>query len=266
MLVLDLPIPEDLAPWLERISLLTLDAHEKFPVFAGARVHLGFVERGEIRLHRSSEIWSRDQPACWGASAGFGSVSASEQGARCILLKLAAGAPPALLGCSAEACTEQVLALTTLWPWLKPAPTTTDGLTHALTQLRTAIHRNHDQQAWPPARCRAAMRALDDLPVSKAADFLAISRITLERQIRKSFGIPPKSLARIQRFYRALSALPQTEAAAIAIDTGYYDQSHMIAEFRSMSGHTPATLRELALGQPGQLRLYESPAGSQAGC
>lgn len=269
MLVLDLSIPEDLAPWLERISLLTLDAREQFPIFAGARVHLGFVDRGEIFLHRSDAIWSRDQPACWGASASFGSVSAGDHGARCILLKLAAGAPPALFGCSAETCTEQVLALNKLWPWLKSAPTSTNGLAlldHALTQLRRAIHHNQSRQDWQAARCHAAMRALDVLPVNKAADFLAISRITLERQIRKSFGIPPKSLARIQRFYRALNALPQTEAAAIATDTGYYDQSHMIAEFRSMGGHTPATLRELVLSQPDRLRLYESPAGDQAGC
>lgn len=68
------------------------------------------------------------------------------------------------------------------------------------------------------------------------------------RQLRRVFlaetGLTPKYLCRVLRFRRAVQRMaetPRPDFAALALDTGYYDQAHMINEFRHFSGgHTPA--------------------------
>jgi transcriptional regulator GlxA family with amidase domain len=57
-------------------------------------------------------------------------------------------------------------------------------------------------------------------------------------------GLPPKAAARLLRFERARELAANTERpdwARIAVSCGYYDQSHLIHDFRSVTGHTPAT-------------------------
>jgi AraC-like DNA-binding protein len=68
------------------------------------------------------------------------------------------------------------------------------------------------------------------------------------RQLRRLFlaetGLTPKHLCRVLRFRRAvqrMSSPARPDFAALAQDTGFYDQAHFINEFRNFSGgHTPA--------------------------
>lgn len=57
----------------------------------------------------------------------------------------------------------------------------------------------------------------------------------------EQIGITPKRYARIHRFRRALGMLEHGQAglSRVALRAGYYDQSHMNAEFREMAGLTP---------------------------
>lgn len=70
--------------------------------------------------------------------------------------------------------------------------------------------------------------------------------IRSERQLRRRFesavGLSPKRFARIVRLQEALrrSAAEPARWADVAVDAGYYDQAHMIAEFRALTGQTPA--------------------------
>jgi AraC-like DNA-binding protein len=62
-------------------------------------------------------------------------------------------------------------------------------------------------------------------------------------QFRDHVGAPPRQLGRILRFQRAIKCLGfvhRRRWAALAIDCGYFDQSHMIREFREFAGCTPA--------------------------
>lgn len=67
-----------------------------------------------------------------------------------------------------------------------------------------------------------------------------------ERQLRRRFdvavGIGPKHLARIVRLQEAVRHAASADTgswASIAAAAGYYDQPHMIAEFRALAGRTP---------------------------
>ena len=63
----------------------------------------------------------------------------------------------------------------------------------------------------------------------------------LRRRFRSTVGVGPKTFARIVRLQEAVrraSAAP-IGWADVAAEAGYYDQAHMIAEFRALAGRTP---------------------------
>lgn len=67
------------------------------------------------------------------------------------------------------------------------------------------------------------------------------------RQLRcrfdSSVGLSPKLLFRVLRFRKSLERLREGKAASwpdLALDLGFYDQSHMIRDFRLFSGLSPS--------------------------
>lgn len=67
-----------------------------------------------------------------------------------------------------------------------------------------------------------------------------------ERRLRDVFrcevGLTPKQFARVERFQRVLREVEQGQMvdwAELALAHGYYDQAHLIGEFRACSGLTP---------------------------
>jgi AraC-like DNA-binding protein len=64
-------------------------------------------------------------------------------------------------------------------------------------------------------------------------------------RFREHVGVAPKTFARLIRFDRAVTALRASAKrglAEIALECGYFDQSHMNREFRELAGTTPALL------------------------
>ncbi len=87
------------------------------------------------------------------------------------------------------------------------------------------------------------LRAGGCVRVEGLAQVAGLSRRQLERRFRERVGIGPKLLSRILRFQRVLRAF---EAAAnwagAAADCGYYDQSHLIRDFRQFTGECPTAI------------------------
>ena len=91
----------------------------------------------------------------------------------------------------------------------------------------------------------------DDL-VAMAAELLSGSNVAgtaarlhvSERRLRTLFadgvGLSPKHFARIGRVRRVLATASDLRWAEVAAAAGYYDQSHMTAEFRQVMGVPPA--------------------------
>ena len=104
---------------------------------------------------------------------------------------------------------------------------------------------------------RRAVRLLEharDFPtVTSLARQLGISERGLRRAFNDAAGIAPKTYLRILRFRSALrvaqaSATPRW--SDVALDAGYYDQAHMIDEFRDFVAATPTTLLKEIAGDP----------------
>lgn len=63
-----------------------------------------------------------------------------------------------------------------------------------------------------------------------------------QRVFSEYIGMKPKEFLRVVRFQYALSVLqrsPGMSFSQLAYECGYYDQSHLINEFRCFSGYTP---------------------------
>jgi transcriptional regulator GlxA family with amidase domain len=81
--------------------------------------------------------------------------------------------------------------------------------------------------------------------VSDLCAGLGLSGRHLTRRFEEQVGTGPKLLSRIVRFQRALrmSADARAPWALIAAECGYFDQAHLVRDFREFSGRTPTLLR-----------------------
>jgi AraC-like DNA-binding protein len=109
--------------------------------------------------------------------------------------------------------------------------------------LRTAHAR---EPASVPA-IRRAVRLVQQAEALPRVHELAAELGLSERQLRRGFddvvGVSPKRFLRIARFRRALRSARAAERpdwARIAEQHGYFDQAHLIADFREMTGQTPS--------------------------
>jgi AraC-like DNA-binding protein len=126
----------------------------------------------------------------------------------------------------------------------------------------------------PPTGLLHSWRILQESPnhvdLARLPEEFGCSRRHMIAQFHKYFGVAPKMIARISRFHLAVAAVhrlgrrdavPYAEGkpyldcqaddsvctatqtpmrwAELALDCGYYDQSHFINEFRSFSGMSP---------------------------
>jgi methylphosphotriester-DNA--protein-cysteine methyltransferase len=78
--------------------------------------------------------------------------------------------------------------------------------------------------------------------VSELCRFSGLGERTLERIFQRNVGLPPKTFARIVRFQNVVRSIEAADSSGLldtALAFGYYDQSHMIRDFREFSGKSP---------------------------
>lgn len=71
-------------------------------------------------------------------------------------------------------------------------------------------------------------------------------------------GLSPKRYARVLRFKRllqALAATPRPDWAQLALEAGYFDQSHLIRDFREFAGVSPRAYLAAAAASPHHLPI-----------
>ncbi|WP_294403282.1 helix-turn-helix domain-containing protein [uncultured Ruminococcus sp.] len=85
----------------------------------------------------------------------------------------------------------------------------------------------------------------------------------LDRSFREETGLSPKQLAKIVRFQTAVSALNAPNGrnlTEIAMDLGYYDQSHFVHDFKAFTGLTPKKYEALLRADAYDQKLQILPA------
>jgi len=79
------------------------------------------------------------------------------------------------------------------------------------------------------------------LSVAELARTLNVGERRLHRAFLDAAGVAPKTYLRAMRLRRALVLASRRPWSVVAVEAGYYDQSHMIDEFHALVGTTPAS-------------------------
>lgn len=85
------------------------------------------------------------------------------------------------------------------------------------------------------------------VPIEEYAAMANMSMRNFERKFREQVGTSPKLFCRMLRFNRALKLKLQTPSkcwTSIALECDYYDQMHMIRDFKKFAGISPTKLFE----------------------
>ncbi len=111
------------------------------------------------------------------------------------------------------------------------------------------LYRRLADAAPPDPRVSWAYRRIvqsgGSAAIAPLAEALGWSHRRLVDGFRDEIGLPPKTLARVVRFNRALRFAernPTANWAEVASATGYYDQPHLVREFVALSGSSPTDL------------------------
>ena len=126
------------------------------------------------------------------------------------------------------------------------------------------VERELMRRAVRPMQRRAevdfVISQLSAAPTQSIAELSRRSGLSA-RRISRLFaletGLTPKLFARIKRFEHALRAVNRDDVhwTQLAQRCGYFDQSHLIHDFRELSGFTPSELQARRLGQTRHIPL-----------
>lgn len=168
--------------------------------------------------------------------------------ARVVVVQFKPGWSASLLGVATSALTDRTVLLEDIWGpagadlclELLAAP----GLPAIVDRLGRALDVR-SRQTFEPASARLARQAVrllenGEARVESVATQLGVTARHLRRAFTEHIGIGPKEYARTMRLQRALrSAATSKDWARIAAESGYYDQAHLISDFRQLVGVTP---------------------------
>lgn len=251
--------PVDLAPYVDRLWMRTTVRREP------GRVHRVLPDGCvDVIVHVG-----RGSAALVGAMTR--ALEVADDPAELVAVRFKPGTAIALTGCSLAELTDRDADLVDLGIADALADRIADAGARAGSLARIAALvawlRGRLAGAAPPdprvARAVALLSAGER--VDRVAGALGVTRQHLARGFRRAVGVTPKELARIARMQRAAAAIGRGgDLARLAVDLGYFDQSHLSHDVRALTGVTPATLaaeRPIALSHLyGQVPFLQSPA------
>jgi AraC-like DNA-binding protein len=172
----------------------------------------------------------------------------------CVRVRIRPGRARPLLGVSLSQLADRVVPLGELWgasgdvlardladlgsdPELVLERLQAELLAHLTAQTPGDLSRSDLLHAATQALTPHADRQPEQVPA--LAKRLAVSERHLRNLFTDGVGLSPKHLARIERVRRVLARPRQGNWAQLAAEAGYYDQSHLTAEFHSFMGAPP---------------------------
>jgi AraC-like DNA-binding protein len=111
----------------------------------------------------------------------------------------------------------------------------------------SSIERSHRSQRALVRRVRAYLdeNAATDISLTDLAQMVNASAYYLNRVFRADVGIPPHAYQTQVRIERARELLARgMPVHRVAVELGFYDQSHFTNQFKRLLGYTPSTYRE----------------------
>ena len=178
-------------------------------------------------------------------------VADTREHASMLGVHLRPGAARAFIGVAAHELADSHVDLADLW-----SPAAAESLRDALCSARHASERFDIMERALRERLRPSLAQpvhlrtlLSASTVRDAAAASGKSQRSFIRGFAAEVGLTPKLFLRIRRFNRAFAlarAAPGMDGAELALACGYFDQSHLIRDFKQFAGLTPAACARLA--------------------
>lgn len=109
--------------------------------------------------------------------------------------------------------------------------------------LLESLRSTGEDEGRRARRAAALFRgAAGERSVRAVAEAVGLSERRLQQLFRAHVGMPPRTWSRIARMHECLRLLRSPAPLpwhALALDGGFYDQSHLINEFQALCGMTP---------------------------
>ncbi|MFQ6394877.1 helix-turn-helix domain-containing protein [Nocardia sp. KC 131] len=249
--------PESLRPWITEMGHIPTVDDVSTPFTHIPHTATTIVLRAEAAGHHEAMVVGPQTRATY---------YQADKPAGCLRLRLEPGATRQLLGVPATDLADRVFRLAD-FPGVAAdladelARLTPDEVLPFLEDvLPQRISEDRTQRAHRTL-LRTAVAAISAArtPIHELAADLAVS----ERQLRNLFtagvGISPKHYARIGRVRHILAHAGSAPWAQLATTTGYYDQSHMTADFRTLMGVPPTSFLRGNLPAPTACQLPSRP-------
>jgi AraC-like DNA-binding protein len=128
---------------------------------------------------------------------------------------------------------------------------------------RALLSRLTDRGLYHPAVAFALERFAAASGIARVREVTGATGYSAKRFIQlftEGVGLSPKRFCRILRLQAVLNQLAsgaRVEWAEFALGSGYYDQSHLIREFRAMTGLTPAQYRPVDPDTPNHVAIQD---------
>jgi len=246
--------------------------YRTLPAEAGSHTQLGRVASGFRRKAASGLICERSPGSVLtGMSTRFHLIDTDEQAYAAGVVFRAGGtvpfaAPPAYELSDAE------VALDCLWgrssvQRVRDQLLSASSPDAALDRLEATLEQVWREKAAHPA-VQYALRTFRADPavarVREVTDQIALSPKRFIERFKADVGVTPKRYCRLLRFQRVVSHAHQsapTDWAGLALDCGYFDQAHLIHEFREFSGLTPTAYEAHRTTFQNHVTFLQSPEG-----
>lgn len=128
------------------------------------------------------------------------------------------------------------------------------GIAGVMRDFDRAGHAVGPYRKLSPVLAHVQEHYPEKLTVADLANLAEVSVSTLERSFAKVFGISPTGYLTRVRLHAARRALLETDRPIgdIAVECGFYDQSHFTKSFREAMGRTPSRFRKEGAGREGE--------------
>ena len=119
-------------------------------------------------------------------------------------------------------------------------------INHTNNQLVRQLSRLYDFDKQVIRAVELISDAKGKLVLADVASDVCLSQRHFERKFKSMVGVSPKMFSKIFRFKHAAQYLqnnPNIDLLTVAVECGYYDHTHLIKDFKSMSGNVPSVFR-----------------------
>ena len=176
-----------------------------------------------------------------------------------VSVALRPGAAAAILGAPASELEGRAIDLDDLWQGegsrllerMAEAADDTTRLALLDAALLGRLARTEDAAAARTARAAALIAESGGrLPLSEVARAVGVGERRLQQLFKEHVGLAPRGWSRLSRLHACLRLLrkqPRPTWAEVAADAGYYDQAHLVNEFRSLCGLSPTSFVALSI-------------------